>query len=170
MNVVKVYGLGGVLEVGHGASDSELVEAEMVAEMVAETIAVEISGVEVEGGVEDEGEAGCVGVWDGLVMGGVGVATGGGAVLVHAVVGVTSSVTVCVSTMVTGGAVVCAGWMETTEMSVAIAVTVSVASPAEAVTVSVFGEEVTVSMIVVAACAGEVPPSMGTTEYRGRKA
>lgn len=70
---------------------------------------------------------------------------------------------VCVSMMVTAVAVVAVGSIETMEMPVLVVVTVSVESLAGAVTVLV-------AMTVVGASVGEVPPSMGTTEYRGRRA
>lgn len=171
VNVVKVYGgTGGAVEVVHGGSDSKL----DVAVMVTGAVAVETAMVEVEKDGEDEGEAGRVDaeVEVRLVMGDVGVATGGGeSVLVAvAVAEVTSSLTVWVLMMVIGAGVVSAGWMETTEMLVSVAMIVSVVAPAEAVTVSVFGDEVTVWVTVVAEGVGEEPPSMGTTEYRGRRA
>lgn len=169
VNVVRLYGLaGGVLEGGHEVSGSELVDAVMV----AGTVAVDMWTAEGDEVVEDE--AGRVGVEDGLATDEVGVATGGGGGLVLVLVAVAaaevaSSVTVCVLTMVTSeSGVVPAGWMDTTEMPVSVAVvTVSLV---EAATVFVSGGEVTVWVMVVVEGGGGVPPSMGTTEYRGRRA
>lgn len=128
---------------------------------------------------EDVGEVGAE--RDKLAEDDIGVTTGGVLVLADALalgVEVKSSVMVWVSTTVTGGDVmVVTESTETTETSVSIAVTVLVASlTGEAVIVTlsvvvfVSGDGVTVLRTVVACFVLEVPPSMGTIEYRGLRA
>lgn len=174
--VEKLDGGGRPLDVGNGDNGAVLVERAVVER--DDSVEDGVTGTD-EVGSEDGGDtlevedvltvdAVEVGVGEELVVVvsevAEGAVVGEAAELAEATTEVVSLVTVCVSTTVTGGAVVCSGSIETIETSVSVAVTVFVASLAEAVMVSVFGDDVTVWTIVVADSVDVVPPSIGTTE------
>lgn len=177
-----VTGTETLLDVGLGGSDSVMVMVELGGgEMLVAGVPLVVDGSPVDEAPVDEAPVDGAPVDEmGPVEGGREVGAEGGVedgmvvneLWLLLVDEETSSVTVWVSTTVTGDAVVC-GWMGTTEISVSVTVFVASLSLGEGVAVTVKScVVVCITETVVACGVAVVPPSMGTTEYvaRGRTA